>query len=216
MVGQTPSQNSERNLRIDSEVIEPYLRRLDDLLKETALKIKDKNEILNGGSERLDYLFVAANVNDFKGFGTVEGDASLRSNDKEPPIVDCYLRNDPLGKKISCYNMKTNRSFRIPNSSYLQDIEETVRGLLSTIYWEIHKDYKKELLEKGVPLNVIIENDEPIKVSKLYAYIKDINSRQNSYDNPKIKTSLSQEDRGAIIYNGKGSEILILFKYCDF
>jgi hypothetical protein len=210
MDDQPQSQNSERKLEIDYEVIKPYLEKLDDLLKRTALEIENY-----GRMKGLNHLSVAANVNDLKGSGTVEGDAYLGSDDKELPIVNCYLRKDPLKNTIRCYNKQTSRSFEIPNSSYLQDIEESVRGLLSTIYWRIHKDYEKELLEKGVPLNVI-RDDEPIKLSKLYAYINNINSGQESNDNPKIRTYVSQDGKWLITYDRKGSEIHLFFKYCDF
>jgi len=209
MDGQPQSQNSERKLEIDYKVIKPYLEKLDDLLKRTALEIEDYGEVRG-----LNHLFVAADVNDLKGSGTVEGDAHLRSNSGSPSIVNCYLRKDPLKNTIRCYDKQTSRSFKIPNSSYLQDIEETVRGLLSTIYWEIHKDYEKELLERGVPPNVI-RDKEPIKLSKLYASIDNINSGQESYDNPKIQI-YPWQDGWLITYDRKGSEIHLFFKYCDF
>lgn len=217
MDDQPQSQNSERKLEIGYEVIKPYLEKLDDLLKRTALEIKYENEIFNGGSERLNYLSVAADVNDFKDFGTVEGDAYLGSNDKKLSIVNCYLRKDPLKNTIRCYNKQTGRPFEIPNSSHLQDIEETVRGLLSTIYWGIHKDYENKLLERGVPLKVI-RGLEPIKLSKLYADINGINSGQKSYDDPTIQTYLNRDGTWLIsyIHEKEGSLIDLFFKYCDF
>jgi len=81
MDGQPQSQNSERKLEIDYKVIKPYLEKLDDLLKRTALEIEDY-----GGTKGLNHLFVAADVNDLKGSGTVEGDAYLGSNRGAPPL----------------------------------------------------------------------------------------------------------------------------------
>ncbi len=140
-------------------------------------------------------------------FGSVDGDAYLAINEKEPYILFCYLTKDQLKNIIECYNKQTDNLFEIQNSRYLQDIGKTIEDLLSTIYREI----------KGIP-RVIIRNDEPVKLSKLYASIDGINSGQKSYDDPKIQIYLLQDGIWLIRYeyDKRGSYIDLFFKYCDF
>jgi len=64
----------------------------------------------------------------------VGGEVFLGRNDKEPSILYCYLTIDQLENIVGCYNKQMDSPFEILNYRYLQNIGETVRDLLSTIY----------------------------------------------------------------------------------
>jgi len=140
-------------------------------------------------------------------FGSVDGDVFLGISDERSSIVSCYLMKDPLKNIIRCYNKQTDRSFEIQNSRYSQDIEETIGDLLSIIYRKIN----------GIPI-IIVRNDEPAKLSRLYAKINSINSGQKSYDDPTIQTYLARDGTWLIRYeyDKRKSYIDLFFKYCDF
>jgi len=204
MDDQIPSYNLGKKLKIEPYVLTSPLRELEKLLYEMASE--------TGKNTKMDK---ANQASIHMGIGYL-GDIYVTKGeifygDRNRPIGgttgSCIIMGNLVSpNEIICYNRDENREYQIL-SPHLENIRETVKKVLSTLYWEIKKDLKKEMYKLGyTPFE--IESIEPFKFSKLYAGIP-LDQQLGNSRNPLIYIIADDEDRGMIRYRNDESELTL-------
>ena len=148
-------------------------------------------------------------VDDFKMVDMVY----LNDIDSDSPfgktIGACMLTRNPVSPNEMICLDENNKKYIILNP-HLENIEETVKGVLSTLYWEIHNELRKELYRLGYTPSEI-KRAEPPMFSKLYANIY----LDQQPGNPQINIEADDEDRGIIRYRNDRSKLTLHYLFCS-
>lgn len=181
MDGQTPSYNpKERNLRINSKVLQP-LEELEEKLREMSAEIIKKGDV-NNAKKAFTYAKIVDLINPrfYFHYGAI-----YLEHDEGDVVASCKSIESTLSpSKITCRNFEKDESFEIPND-YLPKMRDTLERLLNTIYWESETGKK---LARDFGISPYEREMTLPSFSKIYAWINLTKERGKPtieiYENP--------------------------------
>jgi len=201
MDSQTPSYNLRKKLEIEPYVLEPSLRKLEGLLYKMASKIAKETKM-----DKANEAYIHMGIGYIGDINVTKGSISYRYKNRpfNGVIGSCEIMGNPVSpNKIICYNIDENRKYEVLNP-HLKNIKETVKKVLSTLYWEIHKELREDLYRLNLT-RFEIESTKPFMFSKLYANIP-LDQQQG---NSQVYIIADDEDRGMIRYKNNKSELTL-------
>jgi len=212
MNDQTPSYNpKERNLRIDSKLLQP-LGELERILNGMIAEIINKSDVNNADRAYITMREVDLREKGAPNFYTYKLTISLSCNSNngyKGVVVSCSSVGNILSlNKITCRNLEKGESFEI-SGNYLSTIRNVIDDLLNTVYWE--NETRKELARDLGISSYEKMSLMPSSLSKIYANIN-LTEKQGK---PTIEIFENQYclDGGMIRYKNGRSDIDVHYRF---